>query len=223
MLSRRVVVAVSGLLFCTLVLAEEVGTSHPATSQQNIKLTELPRCLDQKQISEVKISIQVNKNSKEKYKKIQEALNSDSDDELKARLIYAETLAANCPDENDKLANAISLVIENRVRRRGNVKSVVFQKDQFASSLNTYSESRINDFLCPQDEKLWNAIFRKVSSSSLASSTSEASDAKYIMHYFLYHHSPRFKKEPWKMNEFVLSAGSPSARCLRLFVNRDWK
>jgi hypothetical protein len=68
--------------------------------------------------------------------------------ELVARLVYAETLAANCPDKNQELSEGIAAVILNRVRafeEKGKddaYRRVVFGKMQFASSLHFYSKAQ---------------------------------------------------------------------------------
>jgi hypothetical protein len=219
-------ILVSTYLFFTslssTVFANEIAANLSNDSITSVASEQLPKCVDGEQKDSIRQFIKANKNSLNKYAKMTEALVSDSDQELMSRLIYAETLAANCPQENQKIAEAISLVVRNRVKKRNSVKSVVFQKDQFASSLNVYEESRINDFLCPKDQKLWQAVVNSISRDRTFKNNINSSDPTSVMHYFLYNHSPRFKKEPWTMKEYSFREGGPSSQCLRVFINENW-
>jgi hypothetical protein len=201
-------------LFFSLAFAAEVVSAPKAA----VTSTSLPHCVDDaKEIEAIKARMKANKSNSSKYEGYRAALQSDSDSELTARLIYAETLAANCPAQNGDISRLISQVIANRVTKRGgNVRSVVFERDQFASSLNIYDESRFADFLCPTDEKLWKTITSPPSEKAPTLSPS-------TVHYFLYKHSPRWTKEPWKFTEEVAELKHDVRNCLRVFKNEKWK
>lgn len=206
-----------------VVSAGEVAHGNIQPESQKTKAVELPLCVDTSQAEQVRSSIKANKNSNNKYLKVKEVLASDSEEETMARLVYAETLAANCPEEKENVAQAISMVVLNRINVRRDVKSVIFQKDQFASSLNVYQESRLDDFLCPKDLALWQRCLNNVKAQNEQKNKSNDPEQKQVMHYFLYNHSPRFKKEPWSFKEFDGLKEPPSKSCIRLFYNKQWR
>jgi hypothetical protein len=115
-------------------------------------------------IAEVKRILTLNGANAKKYDGYRKLLQSDFAVVLAARLAYAETAAANCTAHNDEVLDLVASVIASRVRiRHGDVESVVFQRNQFASSLHIYSESRYRDFLCPSDAILWQKALAKMS------------------------------------------------------------
>lgn len=187
-------------------------TSHPP----------LPRCIDDKNtLDQIKATVNASRHSSQKYSSYRTALHSDSNAELVARLAYAETLAANCPEQNEVVSGLITEVIVNRVRlRNGNARSVVFQRDQFSSSLNIYSESRYQDFLCPKNQALWSQVLRQARRSL---SQDSGRLHRTTVNYFLYKHSPRWTKKPWDLQE-DRSATTPAIRqCVRVFKVPNWK
>lgn len=161
------------------------------------------------------------RNRPTKYKATAEALATQTNEELIARLIYAETRAASCPEHEEAVSDAITRVIKNRIAKRSGhakdpVKSVVFEIDQFASSLNNYRDSEWREFLCPSDSKLWRRAF------DLASRPHEREQAANIpadaFNYYLYKHSDRFQPPAWARGQAISFEGSGQiSDCLRLF------
>lgn len=182
---------------------------------------ELPACIkDSSELTKIKNSLS-SANTSQRYKGYLHALSSASNTELFARLAYAETLAANCTDLNKEISARIVHVIGNRVLiRKGDVRSVVFQNAQFASSLHIYKNSRYLDFLCPKDLELWSFITTQVDTFLKKKSGGLSADT---VHYFLYKHEPRWKKEPWKLTEDTSGATEKLRQCLRTFRNPNWK
>lgn len=182
----------------------------------------LPRCIDGAAALElVRASAKANPNTEAKYEGYRKLLDSEDGTSLLARLVYAETLAANCPEKNRAIAPLIATVIGNRVKKRhGEVSRVVFQRNQFSSSLNHYSESRYREFLCPRDEALWTLSFESAN-VALNGNEKPALSADTV-NYYLYRHSPRFRAPDWKLAEDSASEKG-LASCIRFFRNPKWK
>lgn len=200
-------------------MAAEVATTDAPGPQS---LTTLPKCVsDPAAVDAIKDSIAANKGKPAKlylkYTAYEREFAAESDEEKVARLIYAEANAAKCGPRTADLMPAIAGVIANRVRARGKgVRAVVFEPDQFASSLNIYDESRYRDFLCPKDPNLF-ARAAAEARRALAGPTDLPAD---VVHYFLYKHSPRWTKPPWVLPEHALA--EPLRACLRTFRNPKW-
>lgn len=161
----------------------------PAVASQS----PLPACVNSESaIAEVKRILTANSANASKYDGYRQLLHSDSAVVLATRLAYAETAAANCAAHNDEVLDLVASVIANRVRiRRGDVESVVFQRNQFSSSLHIYSESRYRDFLCPSDAILWQKASAKMQ-ANLEDVVPSAPIPKDAVNYYLYRHSDRF-------------------------------
>lgn len=182
----------------------------------------LPYCINSSSdLAQIRDTQRANAKASSKYDGYRNILHGTTDLELATRLAYAETLAANCPDDQEEVIDLVASVIGNRIRvRRGDVRSVVFQRDQFSSSLNIYPESRYREFLCPDDGKLWSKVLAKMQ-ANLADSPGSAlpNDA---MNYYLYRHSERFKAPDWKLEEAAVHDGKIQD-CIRIFRNPTWK
>lgn len=218
----KIILSLSLLLVSNSVLAETTGArSNNGSSNKAVASSgKTPHCVSSDaEVEAIKEKIKLNSKTEFKYEGYKKALASDSDEELMARLIYAETKGTNCPEQNDKISSVVSTVISNRVKiRKGNVKSVIFERDQFASSLNIYSESHYKDFLCPSDAALWNKALAKATAA-----LSDKSKPTTTVNYFLYKHSPRWTKEPWKLEEDT-ALTNPSVRaCIKAFKNPNFK
>lgn len=186
----------------------------------NARAASLPRCVDGKdEVAHIRDGM----NSKPlNYNPYREAFRKESDAELLARLAYAETKGSNCPNLEKQVAKAIVSSISNRARiRSGNVKSVVYEPMQFNSSMAIYSESKYQDFLCPKDSELWAAVLAD-SHSALEGKPPVALNPKAV-NYFLYQHSPRWKKEPWVLPEDTAQTTPELQKCVRFFINSSWK
>jgi hypothetical protein len=130
-----------------------------------------------------------------------------SDLELITRLVYAESAAANCPENRDDLYVGIAALILNRVhafeatkdKNDNAVTRAVFGKSQFASSIHSYDKptgkARWEDFICPKDSDLYKKIYDivgKVSRGEInVSAYTEAT------HYYLHMHSGTHMDQPW--------------------------
>jgi hypothetical protein len=217
-----IVVVFSANLVLGIETTSDIG---PVNAGAKSAVPSLPKCIDdEKEIEKIKSTIKANVKTKFKYNGYRAALHSESESDLLARLAYSETVAANCPDLNTKIAPLIVAAITNRIRfRKGDVRSVVFERDQFASSLNIYAESRYQDFLCPKDVALWTMISAKAKSSM--GNQSEVNDflSDDTVNYFLYKHSPKWTKEPWKLNEDKTKIELPIQNCIRFFHNPQWR
>lgn len=215
----KLLAIVSITLITTGVFAGEVGGSNDqAVAKQSVG-AKLPNCInDPAKIDGIKATIKANSKTSNKYVGYKKALNSDSDIELAARLVYAETKATRCEKMNNDIVPVITEVIANRVKiRKGDVQSVIFQRDQFASSLNIYEESNYKDFLCPSDSALWSKVY-----SETFSALSDKTKGSDTVNYFLYKHSPRWTKEPWKLEEDA-SLTKGVRECIRAFKNPTFK
>ena len=217
---KRLFAIVGALLISVAVFAETTGTRTASNSSSSGGSDRLPYCVnDVRAIEVIKNKIKLNSKNENKYDGYKKALVSDSDEELMARLIYAETKATNCEQLNSSIVPVIAKVISNRVKiKKGDVKAVVFQRDQFASSLNIYTESNYKDFLCPNDSKLW-ALALNQASDALA----DKSKPTDTVNYFLYKHSPRWTKEPWSLEEDPLLTKASVRDCIKAFKNSNYK
>ncbi len=182
----------------------------------------LPPCINaQAHLKNIQDSLNKNKANDHKYDGYRTELQNESDISLASRLVYAEVLAANCREHHPVLIEKIASVLVNRIlSRKGDVKSVVFQRDQFASSLNIYKNSRYQDFLCPQDLKLWTEVTQKIASFLKEKRTNLSPD---VVNYFLYKHDPRWSKEPWTLKEETKDTNDSVRSCLRVFHVPGWK
>ncbi|WP_409478370.1 hypothetical protein [Pseudobdellovibrio sp. HCB154] len=180
----------------------------------------LPHCVSEfRELEVINNKIKLNAKNDSKYDSYKKAFVSDSDEELMARLIYAETKATKCEKLNSAIVPVITKVISNRVKiKKGDVKAVVFQRDQFASSLNIYPESNYKDFLCPNDSKLWTSALNEASDA-----LADKSKPTTAVNYFLYKHSPRWTKEPWKLEEDTSLTKGSVRDCIKAFKNPNYK
>lgn len=200
-------------LFGSRLRAEEVHSSKTTSTS-----TTLPHCIEDAQLlASIDQGRKDNAKNAFKYDKIKEALQSDSEKELVARLIYSETLAASCPELKNEVIPAIAIVIQNRIaKRKGDVRSVVFQRDQFASSLNGYDESKWREFLCPSDKALWDK-------SLAATATKSSVSVPGAYNYYLFKHSSRFQPPDWAKKAPLAFAGSDKITdCVKVFAT-DFK
>jgi hypothetical protein len=180
----------------------------------------LPRCIDDPaELERIQNTIRSHAKSPLKYQDYRQSLQRESDAEIVARLAYSETKAANCAAIEGQILPLILSTIGNRVRiRGGDVRSVVFQTDQFSSSLNLYPESRYREFLCPKDEILWGQALAQA--TSVLAGPSPRSD---VVHYFLFRHSPKWPKPPWNYPEATEGTTPQIRECVRFFHNAGWK
>jgi len=217
---KKLLAIVSITLSTTNVFAGEVGGSNGQAAAKKSAGVQLPHCVsDPAKIDIIKATIKTNSKTPNKYVGYKKALNSDSDIELAARLVYAETKATRCEKMNNEIVPVITEVIANRVKiRKGDVQSVIFQRDQFASSLNIYEESNYKDFLCPSDSDLWSKAY---SETFLA--LSDKTKGTNTVNYFLYKHSPRWTKEPWQLEEDTALTKGKVRECIRAFRNPAFK
>lgn len=215
----------TGLYLSAVANASEIARQTTANAKSLLaSQARLPICVNAPdQIREIEASLKkdpvTKRNKPQKYGATIAALAASSDSELLARLIYAETRAAHCPELQDEVAMAIQQVIKNRIAKREGktanaTKSVVFEIDQFASSLNKYEESQWREFLCPSDPVLW-AKAVKLAQPEASNSSGLPSDAH---NYYLYKHAGRFSPPRWAQGEGVKFAGSTKlSSCIKVF------
>ncbi|AZZ37986.1 hypothetical protein CIK05_14625 [Bdellovibrio sp. qaytius] len=216
---KQILAIVSSLFIFIQTQAAEVGGSNGQAAPKKSGAS-LPHCINEaSEIDTIKATIKANSKTANKYDGYKKALASDDDVQLAARLAYAETKSTNCEKQNNEILPVITQVIANRVKiRKGDVKSVIFQRDQFASSLNIYDESSFKEFLCPSDEALWKKAY-----SESFSALSDKTKGSNTVNYFLYKHSPRWTKEPWKLEEDQSLAKGSLRECIRAFRNPAFK
>lgn len=207
-----------------LTLCLALGLGHVSATEITSSATHnLPQCINSRRdIAEIQRVQKANAKTPNKYDGYRKSLHASTPVELVARLIYAETLAANCPELNDRIADLVASVIGNRVRiQRGDINTVVFQKNQFASSLNVYSESRYRDFLCPTNGELWEIALERAR-INIDNSKPSTEIPKDAVNYYLYKHSDRFKPPNWKLEETPI-ADKKTRECIRVFRDPAWK
>lgn len=185
--------ATSAILFGLLtsnVSAEGIGTPYqeaalhepPAPSQGSA-----PRCLKAQPAKGGQLG-----NS---------AFHDVSDDELLARLIYAETLAARCPSEKSMMAPRIADVIFSRIRdfkeakRDQPVRRVVFGRDMFGSSLSGSRRSKWKEFACPSENSFDSELYGQ--SVKLVESLTKKPPKSDLTHYFLHQYTDQYNDHPW--------------------------
>lgn len=129
------------------------------------------------------------------------AFRNVSDDELLARLIYAETLAARCPSENSAMAPKIAEVIFSRLRdfkeanRDKPVRRVVFGRDMFGSSLSGSRRAKWREFVCPSENGFESGLYGQ--SVKLVESLRKNPPRTDITHYFLHLYTNQYNDHPW--------------------------
>lgn len=183
----------------------------------------MPACIeDETTIQNLKETMRVNKSNSQKYDKYKSIFQNSSDKEILARLIYAETKAAHCETHNPQVMSLITQVILNRVKKRnGDIKSVIYQRDQFASSMNVYDGSQYRDFLCPKDSMLWRSVENQIHIQSKKDSMNVSSNT---YNYFFYKHNPKWTKAPWDYEEDrPESYPSEVFECIKTFKVPNWK
>lgn len=202
-------------------------------SQAGPSLSPLPLCVDSpKTIAQIKATMTANSKTRHKYDGYRDALRSDSDVQILARLAYAETMAANCSGVNSQVASRIVETIGNRVKIKGGInhtRDVVFERQQFASTLNNYdfspkypnAKSRYLEFLCPTDAKLWSEIYNKAQAVLTDGPKELSSDT---VHYYLFMHHPEWSKLPddWKFREDATHTTPQIQQCVRFYHNPNW-
>ncbi len=184
----------------------------------------LPLCIDDEtEIAKIQAVMKSNSKNDFKYDGFKRALSGISDQELATRLVYSETLAGTCEEKNAQIAPLIAEVVGNRIRtRRGDIKSVVYQRDQFASSLNNYAESHLREFLCPKNATMWK---QALAATKIGLESDKRQLPSDTVNYYLYKHSSRFTPPNWKLPEAtVATAGKAElASCIRFFRNANWR
>lgn len=186
-------------LSITTAYAELTGAKE-SDAQAGSSPSSLPNCIeDSKTIQNIEETMKANRRSPHKYNGYADALKNSSDLELASRLAYAEVLAANCNEHNSQLVRPITEVIANRIAlRKNNARKVVFERDQFASSLNKYDSSRYKDFLCPKDTQLWNEVQTQM---ELALQKPKNENQRLLptdgVHYYFFQHDKKFTPPAW--------------------------
>ncbi len=176
----------------------------------------LPSCVDAPaKIKAIQDTEGSNKKTQHKYDGFRQALSSDSDEQIVARLVYSEALAANCPSSTNQIMPAIASVIAHRAEAEKNVRQAVFRLNQFASSLNNYSESRYGDFLCPKDQKLWSAA---MAAANKALNSDDGFPKNMDGYYFFQHFKTPHPAPDWTKKPSEQFPGSAEfSSCVRFY------
>jgi hypothetical protein len=189
----------------------------------------LPKCFDgNSDLEKIKTSQKNNPRNEYKYQGYTQLFDQSAidDEEILTRLIYAETLSANCPEKEDSTLQLIAEVILRRIeKRRGQIRQVVFERDQFASSLNIYQESGYMNFLCPKSPELWKKAKKSLGllRSGAGSEMNSLSSTAY--NYYLFKHSTRFKPPEWTrtFQEIKKVNLDATSICVAAYSNPQWK
>lgn len=220
------------VLFSTfLMMAGEAAfadrTAQETPSNETAAEIQLPVCLKSHD-AEIQTWLKANKDSKtQKYKAYKDIYSGAGVDEpeILARLIYAESEAANC--ESIKLTEYIGGAIYNRIRNKGkSISDIVFQFDQFASSLNGYSKANRAGFLCPTDLERWRMSQATVK-HLLADAKSNVLPCEAAS-YYLYKNNPWTHENPkgFKIPDWAKAKGIKTAidsECVRFFPDDRFK
>ncbi len=228
------------LLISFCAQAERVGQgtnskgSKPQTSSAAEESAKLPYCFEgEGDLNEIFETQKMNSKNKFKYDGYKRVFRGEGPDskgkslvserEVFARLVYAEALAAECKGGDSEAVKIIAEVISNRIeKRKGRVGDVIFERDQFASSLNRYSESKYKEFLCPKNLKMWEMADKKVL-ELLANPKSNSLPADTFNYYFFLH-STRFNAPKWtEAYQSAAVLNSESKKCLEAYKNPGWK
>ena len=223
-------------LISIILFSISAGALTETTNSGNLKsanTSSLPHCVnDEKTLTAIKSQMQEYAEAKRKnggkktdadktskYREMKHALESDSDEQLMARLAYSEVKAAHCPEFDRQTVGPIAAVIKNRVRTHPDVRSVVFEEDQFASSLNIYdlpassgkpeAHSNWKEFLCPDDAAAWD-----IALNAVRNKTTDIPDD--VLNYYLYQHSKRFTPPPWLGDGVKFGGSEKFAECVKL-------
>lgn len=169
----------------------------------------------------------------EPEKMAQEITKNLSEEEVAARLVFAEALASGCKIEELKdVATGIAWVVKNRLKAQRTqfgktYKEIVFKKYQFRSTLGGCDVAKRKEFLCPTTigkdwEELWSNI-----QQTIASNEEQANPFPNTYNYFFDNHFKNSencsrwhgKIPDWaKANSQIEPKGiSPSASCVRFF------
>lgn len=226
--------------------SQETKTASP--KQIGSTSDSLPQCFDSEaQIAELKDSIAANKKKPTKYRYYRNLLKGESIEVLMARLVYAETLAAKCPIHNTAMVPNIATVIANRLNKRApntssdkekKQKDTLFERDQFASSLNIYKYSEYKAFLCPTNTELWSLALK---STQDALNNPPSDKWKNTFHYYFYEHTKNLAENDKVLQQPIKPNGPPAPdwtrvyaenttdtnperqQCVRFFDNSKWK
>ncbi|MCB0364393.1 MAG: cell wall hydrolase [Bdellovibrionaceae bacterium] len=225
-MSHMTVLAILVLTALSAVAAETAGSGKVVSGSATSTASAMPQCFeDEKDLAEIKRVQKANSKSAHKYDGYGRLFEKAaiSDDEILQRLIYAEVVAGGCGEDSQKAVTPIAEVIVNRVKKRqGDIRSVVFARNQFASSLNIYSESAYKHFLCPRDKQLWDEVSRQA--NDIRSGKQEPEMPADAVHYYLFQHSTRFQPPGWtKTYSPAGQVGSESGLCVVAYRNPEWK
>lgn len=150
--------------------------------------------------------------------------NKIPDEEILARLIASETKAAgeSCQTHQTAIAQNIASALYNRIQKRNRrIDSVVFQAQQFASSLHFYKESQIAEFLCPTDSNLISQTLDWT--RSMKNKTYVNTLPENAVNYYLYKHSTRFTPPSWTKTYKEAPTNPKISHCIRFFENSHFK
>ncbi|MBX7231003.1 MAG: hypothetical protein K1X29_02855 [Bdellovibrionales bacterium] len=198
-------------VFSSSIFAETLGDSDLHTQTYTSSSYMQPKCIENaNEVQKIKSWVRENTKNENKYEEYKNALQKENRVLTMARLIYAETLAANCDGtEIDKAQKLIASTIHNRVINQNTdytsgVDKTVFTRDQFASSLNFYKESKNESFLCPKlASNIWMTSLNYAKQSKEKFNTKsplfQESDGK-DNHYYLNKHFKSRSSQPPKPN-----------------------
>ncbi len=144
--------------------------------------------------------------------------------EILARLIYAETIAsgAKCQDRHIDISHHIASVLDQRIKKDGNIEDVIFKDSQFASSLHFYKESAVAQFLCPEKSKLWEKTVQWAQQIDQGKFSNTLPENTF--NYYLYQHSPRFTPPAWTKSLKAIDVPPGNLNdCIRFFENRNFR
>lgn len=158
--------------------------------------------------------------------------NKIDENEVFARLVFAETSASGCASttESDAVALGIAWVLRNRAlepKRFGHGTRVVTAPKQFRSTLGTYDVARRDIFLCPGHGGAdWRARWEKAVAAWAATADAAKNPVPAVFNYYLPRHfegsklKDKVARPDWASppNERVTMPGlSTTSECLELW------
>lgn len=220
---------VSYMLFTlSPVYADDTASGTAAADSNVLQENALPKCFNEdSDLNKIRDYQRNNAKSRFKYLGYIQVFDKSvlGDEEILARLVYAETLAAHCDQQQEDMAvQTIAEVILRRIEKRsGQIREVIFERDQFASSLNLYQESSYMNFLCPKFPALWKKTKKMIRLFTSGNKRNSLPKAAY--NYYLFKHSTRFKPPKWTgtFEEVRTVQSTAGSVCLAAYSNPQWK
>lgn len=222
---RGVSLLVSSLAMCAFVACASLAPkskeekrrdstkSSPRREPTAVPFAKMPRCLSEPLLYPAGDPESV----------IAELVKDLSDDEIVARLVFAEALASRClelgertPEKARELTESIAWVVWNRVRAKSAVfgtgaRGVVLKKAQFRSTFGRCDVAKRMEFLCPNENELWDHSVRAMERAKAGAEN----PLPRVHHYFFTRHFDESKEPACARWKGVMPGWTQGARVAR--------